>query len=58
MSDWRADIDKALKDFVTVASLAPAPVELGDLQAEYLEAPHKPPPTFADWQDGSLWLLA
>lgn len=43
MTDWKADIEEALKDFVTVASLARASVSLQDLQVEYLEAPHKPP---------------
>ena len=43
MTDWKADIEEALKDFLTVASLARASVSLQDLQIEYLEAPHKPP---------------
>lgn len=43
MTDWKADIEDALKDFVTVACLAHAPVRLQDLQVEYSEAPHKPP---------------
>jgi hypothetical protein len=41
--DWKAGIEEALKEFVTVANLARVPVPLEDLQVEYLEAPHRPP---------------
>lgn len=43
MTNWKADIDEAIKDFVTVAILARAPVRPEDFQLEYLPAPHKPP---------------
>ena len=63
MTDWKADIEDALKDFVTVACLARASVRLQDFQVEYLEAPHKAPrhlPTgkmavYGFWHDGE-WL--
>ena len=38
-------IDEAIKDFLTVASLAHASVYREDIEIEYLEAPHKPPPS-------------
>jgi hypothetical protein len=43
MTDWGADIEEALNDFITVADLARASVSLRDIQVEYLEAPHTPP---------------
>lgn len=63
MTDWKAAMEEALKDFVTVASLARAPVGLEDLQVEYLEAPHKLPrhlpagktAVYGFWHEGE-WL--
>jgi hypothetical protein len=63
MTDWKAGIEEALKDFVAVASLARAPVGPEDHQVEYLEAPHTPPrhlpagkiAVYGFWHDGE-WL--
>lgn len=43
MNEWRTTVEKALKDFVTVAALSQSPILLEDLVVEFLEAPHKPP---------------
>jgi hypothetical protein len=60
---WRAVMDEALKDFVTVASLAHTRLCREDIETEYLEAPHKPPPllpvgkmaVYGFWHSGE-WL--
>ncbi len=43
MSEWRSEIENALKDFVVVGEYAGIKVELSDFRVEYLEAAHKPP---------------
>ena len=43
MTDWRADVERAVKAFVAVAALADVPIKREDLIVEFLEAPHKPP---------------
>jgi hypothetical protein len=63
MTDWRKEMEDALRAFVTVAELAGDPIGLGELQVEYLPAPHKPPTTlphgkmaiYAFWWD-DVWL--
>lgn len=63
MTDWRTDIQEALGAFQTVAELGHSPLTDGDLEVEYLDAPHRPPsrlPTgkmaiYGFWGDG-CWL--
>lgn len=43
VTDWKEDIDGALADFVTVVALAHSPLHRGEVEVEYLLAPHKPP---------------
>jgi predicted DNA-binding antitoxin AbrB/MazE fold protein len=43
MSDWRTEINGAIKDFISVAELAHVKLNLDDFDPEYLEAPHRPP---------------
>lgn len=43
MTDWRTELDEALRDFVTAAGLSHTPLRFEDLQIEYFEAPHNPP---------------
>jgi len=43
MNDWRKEIETALIAFVTVSQLANDPVQLGDLEVEFLDAPHVSP---------------
>jgi hypothetical protein len=43
MTDWRMDITDALADFCKVAQLAGVPLELAQLDVEFLAAPHAPP---------------
>ena len=43
MSDWRTEIDGAIKDFIGVAELAHVKLNLDDFEIKYLEAPHRPP---------------
>jgi hypothetical protein len=42
MTDWKADIEEATGDFITVARLARAPGGPEDIHVEYLAAPHTP----------------
>lgn len=63
MSDWRTEINGAIKDFIRVAELAHVKLNLDDFEAEYLEAPHRPPSNLPNgkmaiygfWLDGK-WL--
>ena len=63
MSDWRTEIDSAIKDFINVAELAHMKLNLDDFEIEYLEAPHTPPSNLPNgkmaiygfWLDGK-WL--
>jgi hypothetical protein len=63
MSDWRTEIDDAIKDFISVAELAHVKLNLDDFQTDYLKAPHRPPSSLPDgkmaiygfWLDGK-WL--
>ena len=63
MSDWRTDIDGAIKDFISVAELARVKLNLDDFETEYIEAPHKSPSNLPNgkmaiygfWLDGK-WL--
>lgn len=63
MSDWRTEIDGAIKDFINVAELAHMRLNLDDFEIEYLEAPHTPPSKLPDgkiavygfWLEGK-WL--
>ena len=63
MNDWRKEMESALEAFISVAELAGEPVSLGELQVEYLPAPHKQPSRlpignmaiYAFWSDGE-WL--
>ena len=63
MSTWQDDNDRALADFLVMAGLAGEPVQNGEIEVEYLAAPHKPPArlpagkmaVYAFWWDG-VWL--
>ncbi len=63
MSDWRTEMEDALKAFVSVASLAGDPISLREISAEYESAPHRPPArlpagkmaVYGFWGDGT-WL--
>lgn len=63
MACWKTDVEDALKDFITVASLARTALQPEELLVEYLEAPHRPPrrlpsgkmAVYGFWHDGE-WL--
>ena len=48
MSDWRTEIDDAIKDFISVAELANVKLSLDDFETDYQEAPHIPPSRLPD----------
>lgn len=43
MSDWRSEVEGAVRDFVTVATLAGVPLSQEDVEIEFKKAPHTPP---------------
>lgn len=43
MNDQKAEINDALKDFINVAELAYADVNLDNFEKEFMAAPHNPP---------------
>jgi hypothetical protein len=43
MNSWQNDINQAVIAFITVAQLAGDPIQISDLQVEFLSAPHRPP---------------
>lgn len=63
MNDWRKEMEEALAAFIAVAELAGEPIHPGELQVEYLPAPHQPPSRlpldqmaiYAFWWEGE-WL--
>ena len=62
MTDWKTEIDDAIRDFLTVAALAHDPLPRTDIEVEYLAAPHvhpRLPPArmgvYGFWH-GGVWL--
>src|SRR2546427_3940503 len=63
VNDWKPAIEDALKDFITVASLAQYPIRPDEITTNYLDAPHKPPSflppgkmaVYGFWHEGN-WL--
>jgi hypothetical protein len=63
MSSWRADIEDALQDFMTVATLAGSTIGREHIVVQFSEAPHEPPrrlpegkmAVYGFWYDGE-WL--
>jgi hypothetical protein len=43
MTEWRAEIEDCVNDFLTVAALARDPISRAEIDIEYLPAPHVPP---------------
>lgn len=63
-SDWRTEIEKGIRDFLSVAQLAGDPIALEEITIEFLPAPHSAPSgglpagkmaIYAFWHGGS-WL--
>lgn len=60
---YQTDINKAIKDFITVANLAGDPISLSEVSIDFLNSPHTPPSkipagkmaVYAFWWNGS-WL--
>jgi len=63
VSVWSGEIAEALAAFVTVADLAGAPIARGEIETEFLAAPHRPPAflpagkmaVYGFWWNG-IWL--